>query len=83
MNPTVLSPQPVSPDNRRLSGTLPDNILKFICEFKPDLTPGNEDFSVSGKREPVSVVLPAQCSIYQLRMRIYMQVGTRSPPEVV
>lgn len=53
-----------------------DNSLKFICEFKTGCTSGDEDYSISADCEPVSVILPAQCSVYQLRLRICMQVGT-------
>lgn len=55
-----------------------DNV-KFICDFKPWPGPpqasGDEDYNVHMDCEPVSVILPAQCSVYQLRIRICMQVG--------
>lgn len=60
-----------------------DNNLKFICEFKPGHTLGDEDFSVSIDCDPVSVILPAQCSVYQLRLRICMQVGINTEWSVV
>lgn len=47
-----------------------ENTLKFICEFKP----GDEDQDISLGCEPISVTLPAQCSVYQLRLRICMEV---------
>ncbi|XP_026010722.1 phosphatidylinositol 4,5-bisphosphate 3-kinase catalytic subunit gamma isoform isoform X2 [Astatotilapia calliptera] len=46
-----------------------ENTLKFICEFKP----GDEDQDISLGCEPISVTLPAQCSVYQLRLRICME----------
>ncbi|KAM7404246.1 hypothetical protein PAMP_011612 [Pampus punctatissimus] len=46
-----------------------DNNLQFICEFKS----GDEDYSVDMEFETVSVILPAQCSVHQLRLRICMQ----------
>ncbi|XP_047459401.1 phosphatidylinositol 4,5-bisphosphate 3-kinase catalytic subunit gamma isoform [Mugil cephalus] len=49
-----------------------ENNLKFICEFKPG--PGDEDNSVSVDSDSVSVILPAQCTVHQLRLRICMQV---------
>ncbi|KAF1390879.1 hypothetical protein PFLUV_G00062680 [Perca fluviatilis] len=53
------------------------NSLKFICEFKPGPGPpkasGDEDYNVNMDCKPVSVILPAQCSVYQLRLRICMQ----------
>lgn len=52
-----------------------ENTLNFICEFKPGRTSSNVDFLFNVDCEPVSVVLPAQCSVYQLRLRICMQVG--------
>ncbi|KAG7519418.1 phosphatidylinositol 4,5-bisphosphate 3-kinase catalytic subunit gamma isoform-like [Solea senegalensis] len=55
-----------------------ENMLKFICEFKatfaPSLSGGDEEFNAQNTEcESVSVILPAQCSIYQLRIRICMQ----------
>ena len=55
-----------------------DNLLKFICEFQHEPGPlqmyGEEDDSVCVSYESVSVILPAQCSVNQLRLRICMQV---------
>lgn len=76
MDPALLLNQPVSPHAADcLLGTstqsCSENNLKFICEFKP----GDEDYNVDMDFESVSVILPAQCSIHQLRLRICMQVG--------
>ncbi|XP_030589873.1 phosphatidylinositol 4,5-bisphosphate 3-kinase catalytic subunit gamma isoform-like [Archocentrus centrarchus] len=46
-----------------------ENTLKFICEFQS----GDEDQNISIGYESVSVILPAQCSVYQLRLHICMQ----------
>lgn len=50
--------------------------LKFICKFwsGPPQTCGQEDHCGNEDDESVSVILPAQCSIYQLRLRICMKV---------
>ncbi|XP_045912998.1 phosphatidylinositol 4,5-bisphosphate 3-kinase catalytic subunit gamma isoform [Micropterus dolomieu] len=54
-----------------------DNNLKFICEFKPGPglpeVSGDEDYNVNMDCKSVSVILPAQCSVYQLRLRICIQ----------
>ncbi|XP_024915462.1 phosphatidylinositol 4,5-bisphosphate 3-kinase catalytic subunit gamma isoform isoform X1 [Cynoglossus semilaevis] len=53
-----------------------ENILKFICDFKPGgglSLSSDEALSADAEYESVSVVLPAQCSIYQLRLHICMQ----------
>ncbi|XP_037627644.1 phosphatidylinositol 4,5-bisphosphate 3-kinase catalytic subunit gamma isoform [Sebastes umbrosus] len=54
-----------------------ENNLKFICEFQPGTgppqAPGDEDYNINMDCESVSVILPAQCSVYQLRLRICMQ----------
>lgn len=55
-----------------------ENILKFICDFKPGgglSLSSDEALSADAEYESVSVVLPAQCSIYQLRLHICMQVN--------
>ncbi|MEQ2203913.1 hypothetical protein XENOCAPTIV_005272, partial [Xenoophorus captivus] len=53
-----------------------ENNLKFICEFRPGTSPlqipADEDNSVNRDYESVSVILPAQCTICQLRLRICM-----------
>ncbi|CAK6955169.1 phosphatidylinositol 4%2C5-bisphosphate 3-kinase catalytic subunit gamma isoform [Scomber scombrus] len=74
MDPTLLLNQPVgSRAADCLSGMLTqscsENKLKFICEFKP----GEEDYNVDMDFGSVSVILPAQCSVHQLRLRICMQ----------
>lgn len=54
-----------------------ENNLRFICELVP--RPGllqcslDEDYNLWPGCESVTVVLPAQCSVYQLRLRICMQ----------
>ena len=81
MDPSLLLNLPAS--QQHLSGmateSCSENCLKFICEFKPGPgTPqpsGDEAYSVNTDCELVSVILPAQCSVYQLRLRICMQVG--------
>ncbi|KAK5863102.1 hypothetical protein PBY51_000158 [Eleginops maclovinus] len=56
-----------------------ENNLQLICEFQlepgPLRAPGDEDYNVNLDYESVLVILPAQCSVYQLRLRICMQVG--------
>uniref|UniRef100_A0A3P8TNG7 phosphatidylinositol 3-kinase n=1 Tax=Amphiprion percula TaxID=161767 RepID=A0A3P8TNG7_AMPPE len=55
-----------------------ENNLKFICEFKPgsgsSQTSTDEGYGAGFGCETVSVILPAQCSVYQLRLHICMQV---------
>nr|XP_019944549.1 PREDICTED: phosphatidylinositol 4,5-bisphosphate 3-kinase catalytic subunit gamma isoform-like [Paralichthys olivaceus] len=53
-----------------------ENNLKFICEFKPG--PGDEGYNVDMDCKSVSVILPAQCSIYQLRLHICLQAEERN-----
>ncbi|XP_040009152.1 phosphatidylinositol 4,5-bisphosphate 3-kinase catalytic subunit gamma isoform [Xiphias gladius] len=58
-----------------------ENNLKFICEFKPEPGPPpgcDEDCSATVDCKSVSVVLPAQCIIYQLRLRICMQAQEKN-----
>ncbi|XP_051805678.1 phosphatidylinositol 4,5-bisphosphate 3-kinase catalytic subunit gamma isoform [Acanthochromis polyacanthus] len=59
-----------------------ENNLKFICEFQPgpssSQTSTDEDYGAGFDCETVSVVLPAQCSVYQLRLRICMQAQLQS-----
>uniref|UniRef100_A0A665VWB8 phosphatidylinositol 3-kinase n=1 Tax=Echeneis naucrates TaxID=173247 RepID=A0A665VWB8_ECHNA len=53
-----------------------ENNLKFICELRPGPGPlptEHEGFNADVGCETVSVILPAQCSIYQLRLRICIQ----------
>lgn len=76
MDPTLLLNQPVGSRaadclSGMLSQSCSENNLKFVCEFKP----GEEDYNVDMDFGSVSVVLPAQCSVHQLRLRICMQVG--------
>lgn len=84
MNPALLLNQAVSPHAVDFPSGMSTqgcsaNSLKFICEFKPGPGPpkasGDEDYNVNMDCESVSVILPAQCSVYQLRLRICMQVG--------
>lgn len=81
MDPSLLLNLPAT--QQHLTGMVTEscseNNLKFICEFKPGPgTPqasGDEAYNVYTDCELVSVILPAQCSVYQLRLRICMQVG--------
>lgn len=65
-----------------------ENNLKFICKFwaGPLQAGGDENCCDNENSESVSVILPAQCSIYQLRLRISMKVckpkleGFMQPP---
>ncbi|XP_031732442.1 phosphatidylinositol 4,5-bisphosphate 3-kinase catalytic subunit gamma isoform [Anarrhichthys ocellatus] len=54
-----------------------ENNLKFICEFKHGLGPpqasGDDDYDVNMACGSVSVILPAQCSVHQLRLCICME----------
>ncbi|XP_018534347.1 phosphatidylinositol 4,5-bisphosphate 3-kinase catalytic subunit gamma isoform [Lates calcarifer] len=86
MDPGLFLNQPDSPQAvGSLSGistqSCSENNLKFICEFKPGPGPspgGDEDCNADMDCELVSVILPAQCSIYQLRLRICMQVQEKN-----
>ncbi|XP_029291960.1 phosphatidylinositol 4,5-bisphosphate 3-kinase catalytic subunit gamma isoform [Cottoperca gobio] len=82
MDPALLLSQAASPHAVDfLSGmsalSCSENNLKFICEFQlgpgPPQAPGDEDYDIHMDCESVSVILPAQCSVYQLRLRICMQ----------
>nr|XP_046253413.1 phosphatidylinositol 4,5-bisphosphate 3-kinase catalytic subunit gamma isoform [Scatophagus argus]XP_046253414.1 phosphatidylinositol 4,5-bisphosphate 3-kinase catalytic subunit gamma isoform [Scatophagus argus] len=72
------------PSPQHLSGmftqSCSDTNLKFICEFQPFplQVSDNEDYNISMNCESVSVILPAQCSVYQLRLRICMQAQERN-----
>ncbi|XP_020493853.2 phosphatidylinositol 4,5-bisphosphate 3-kinase catalytic subunit gamma isoform [Labrus bergylta] len=59
-----------------LSQSCSENILKFICEFQPGSVPpqasGDKDEIYNTDCQSVSVILPTQCSIYQLRLGICM-----------
>lgn len=83
MDPGLLLPQPVGSHAANLPAgpsvqSCSENTLKFTCEFQPEpgppQAPGDEYYSMDMDYESVSVVLPAQCSVYQLRLRICMQV---------
>ncbi|XP_029995881.1 phosphatidylinositol 4,5-bisphosphate 3-kinase catalytic subunit gamma isoform [Sphaeramia orbicularis] len=53
-----------------------ENNLNFICEFKPEPGPpqtSDEEDCSNVDCKSVSVLIPAQCSIYQLRLRICIQ----------
>nr|XP_040050126.1 phosphatidylinositol 4,5-bisphosphate 3-kinase catalytic subunit gamma isoform [Gasterosteus aculeatus aculeatus] len=56
--------------------------LKFICEFKngsgPQQASGKEDYNFNTASESVSVILPDQCTVYQLRLGIGMQAQERN-----
>ncbi|KAM3618646.1 uncharacterized protein V6R79_023029 [Siganus canaliculatus] len=62
-----------------------ENNLKFICEFKPEPNPlqesGDEGYAAYTHLQSVAVVLPAQCSVYQLRLRICMQAQEQNHPD--
>ncbi|XP_037333656.2 phosphatidylinositol 4,5-bisphosphate 3-kinase catalytic subunit gamma isoform [Pungitius pungitius] len=57
------------------------NNLKFICEFNnepgPQEASGKEDSNLNIASEPVSVILPDQCTVHQLRLAIGMQARER------
>ncbi|XP_040915888.1 phosphatidylinositol 4,5-bisphosphate 3-kinase catalytic subunit gamma isoform isoform X2 [Toxotes jaculatrix] len=58
-----------------------ENNLRFICELRPwpGPSPGSaEDCNADIDSESVSVILPAQCSIYQLRLRICIQAQEKN-----
>ena len=72
------SPSAVEPPSEMSTQSCSENNLKFVCEFKPVPGPppgGDEGYNADMDCGSVSVILPAQCSIYQLRIRICMQVG--------
>lgn len=54
-----------------------ENILKFICEFRPGTSPlqipTDKDMGINRNYDSMSVMIPAQCSIWQLRLRICMK----------
>ncbi|KAM8829410.1 phosphatidylinositol 4,5-bisphosphate 3-kinase catalytic subunit gamma isoform [Synchiropus picturatus] len=56
----------------------PENPLKFICQFRPGpgppAAPLDEGNCSDIDCERVTIVLPAQCTVYQLRLQICMQV---------
>uniref|UniRef100_UPI0037E7FBF8 phosphatidylinositol 4,5-bisphosphate 3-kinase catalytic subunit gamma isoform n=1 Tax=Semicossyphus pulcher TaxID=241346 RepID=UPI0037E7FBF8 len=65
-----------------LTGNCSENNLKFICEFKPGSDPPqeshDEDYNSSMDCQSVSVILPAQCSVNQLRLCICMQAQEKN-----
>uniref|UniRef100_A0A3Q1H2J1 phosphatidylinositol 3-kinase n=1 Tax=Anabas testudineus TaxID=64144 RepID=A0A3Q1H2J1_ANATE len=74
MDPPTTLRRPLHPDiTNSLSGMsghcCSDNNLHFICELKPGHTTGDEDFSLNMDCEPVSVILPAQCSLTELLLK--------------
>ncbi|XP_042369732.1 phosphatidylinositol 4,5-bisphosphate 3-kinase catalytic subunit gamma isoform-like [Plectropomus leopardus] len=79
MDPTVLLNRAVASHADLLLGTTTqscsENNLRFICELQPGPPQESvdEDYNVNMDCESVSVILPAQCSVYQLRLRICMQ----------
>ncbi|XP_019108796.2 phosphatidylinositol 4,5-bisphosphate 3-kinase catalytic subunit gamma isoform isoform X1 [Larimichthys crocea] len=82
MDPALLMSQFGSPDHlsEMLTQSCSENNLKFICDFKsvPPLGSCDEDYNVNMDCESVSVILPAQCSVYQLRLRISMQAHVQN-----
>lgn len=81
MDPALPLNQPPSPQHQSgmFTQSRSNNNLRFICKIKP--TPGppqgssNEDYLDDTDCESITVIVPAQCSVYQLRLRICMQVG--------
>ncbi|XP_035016101.1 phosphatidylinositol 4,5-bisphosphate 3-kinase catalytic subunit gamma isoform [Hippoglossus stenolepis] len=75
------SPSAVEPPSEMSTQSCSENNLKFVCEFKPVPGPppgGDEGYNADMDCESVSVILPAQCSIYQLRLRICMQAEEKN-----
>ncbi|KAM9855477.1 phosphatidylinositol 4,5-bisphosphate 3-kinase catalytic subunit gamma isoform [Aulostomus maculatus] len=80
MDPVLLLNVPAGPQagdspSHMSTQSCSENNLRFFCEFKtagpePPQTSADEDNDVN----TVSVILPAQCSVHQLRLRICMQV---------
>ncbi|XP_038141577.1 phosphatidylinositol 4,5-bisphosphate 3-kinase catalytic subunit gamma isoform [Cyprinodon tularosa] len=77
LNRTVPPPQSMEPQTEMRTQSSSENNLKFICEFRPGTSP-DEDHGTSRNYESVSVILPAQCNICQLRLRICMQAQQQS-----
>lgn len=75
------------PSPQRLPGMFTqsssENKLRFVCTFSPRSDSlrrsGHEEYNGDTHCESVSVVVPAQCSVYQLRLHICMQVGAPIP----
>lgn len=73
------------PSPQRLTGMFTqssfENKLRFVCTFRSDSLrrSGRKEYDGDTHCESVSVVVPAQCSVYQLRLRICMQVGNPPP----
>ncbi|XP_062248724.1 phosphatidylinositol 4,5-bisphosphate 3-kinase catalytic subunit gamma isoform isoform X1 [Platichthys flesus] len=75
------SPSAVEPQSEMSTQSCSENNLKFFCELKPGPGPppdGDEGYNADMDCEPVSVILHAQCSIYQLRLRICMQAEEKN-----
>ncbi|KAK7883989.1 hypothetical protein WMY93_027112 [Mugilogobius chulae] len=51
-----------------------ENLLKFVCEFQSDSEAPAFHSEEGHPGQSVTVRLPAQCSVYQLRLRICIQV---------
>lgn len=76
------------PSPQRLTGMFTqgssENQLRFVCTFSPRSDSlrrsDHEEYNDDTHSESVSVVVPAQCSVYQLRLRICMQVGASPLP---
>ncbi|XP_070824548.1 phosphatidylinositol 4,5-bisphosphate 3-kinase catalytic subunit gamma isoform [Chaetodon trifascialis] len=79
MDPALLLNHPAGPQclPGQLTQSCTEDNLKFTCQFKagpgPPQVSGDEDYNVNMDCGSVSVILPAQCSVYQLRLRICMQ----------
>ncbi|KAF7656720.1 hypothetical protein LDENG_00037260 [Lucifuga dentata] len=58
-----------------------ENALNFICEIQPEPGPpyafGDEYYNIDMDHGMVSVILPAQCTVYQLRLKICMEAQTK------
>lgn len=84
MDPGLFMNQPASPQHPSgmLNQSCSENSLNFTCELKtgpgPQLLSGDEDDNVRMDCESVSVILPAQCTVYQLRLRICMQAQEKN-----
>ncbi|KAM8864105.1 phosphatidylinositol 4,5-bisphosphate 3-kinase catalytic subunit gamma isoform [Spinachia spinachia] len=79
MDPSLLQKPAFSPPVVDFLSDMPtqrhtENNLKFICEFKNGSGPQQaEDYNFYISSQSVSVILPDQCTVYQLRLGIGMQ----------
>ncbi|XP_076019539.1 phosphatidylinositol 4,5-bisphosphate 3-kinase catalytic subunit gamma isoform [Genypterus blacodes] len=87
MDPRLFRYQPAGSNAAGLL-SCSENSLRFTCEFQPGpgppQGPGDEGYSVDTDYDSVCVVLPAQCSVHQLRLRICMQAQeTKCHPDLL